>query len=107
MIDAPIVALAQALGAALEERGLRIVTAESCTGGLVAGAIGISALGYVTDVTAKTRSETVPMTVLAIAGALAWLPWLVTGALFVAWQYAGMILSARIESSLVQGREDP
>jgi nicotinamide-nucleotide amidase len=39
MIDAPIVALAQALGASLKGRGLRIATAESCTGGLVAGAI--------------------------------------------------------------------
>ena len=75
--------------------------------GLVAGALGVSAVSYVTD--AKTRSrnpDTAAMTVLAVSAATAWLPWLVTGALFVAWQYAGMILSARIESSLVPGPND-
>jgi len=38
MNDAPL-ALATALGAALRRRGLTVATAESCTGGLVAGAI--------------------------------------------------------------------
>lgn len=74
--------------------------------GLIAGAVGISAIGYVTDVKTKTRSETVPMTILAIAGSLAWLPWLVTGIAFVAWQFLKMLVSTRLESSLVPDPKD-
>lgn len=39
MIDEQILALAQTLGAAALARRIRIATAESCTGGLIAGAI--------------------------------------------------------------------
>lgn len=38
-MSARTLALAAALGGALESRGLKVATAESCTGGLVAGAI--------------------------------------------------------------------
>lgn len=38
-MSARTLALAAALGRALESRGLKVATAESCTGGLVAGAI--------------------------------------------------------------------
>ncbi|APF37526.1 amidohydrolase, PncC family [Chelatococcus sambhunathii] len=39
MIDGAILAQAEALLAACRQRGLKIATAESCTGGLVAGAL--------------------------------------------------------------------
>ena len=39
MLDEPVVALAEAVGRAALGRGIRIATAESCTGGLIAGAI--------------------------------------------------------------------
>ena len=73
-----IASLAQALGTLLGARGLRVVTAESCTGGLLAGAItsvaGSSAFfdeGYVTySNAAKTRLLGVPEAVLAAHGAV-------------------------------------
>ena len=75
--------------------------------GLIGGAIGVSALGYATDVRRKTRDrDAVAMTVLAIAGAIAWLPWLATGIVFVAWQFAKTLLSTKLESSLVPGPND-
>jgi len=39
VIDGELEDLARALGTALQRRGLRLATAESCTGGLIAGAV--------------------------------------------------------------------
>lgn len=78
MSDARIDALATQLGALLAARKLRVTTAESCTGGLVAGAItaiaGSSAwfdVGYVTYANAFKRSVLgVPGDVLREHGAV-------------------------------------
>lgn len=75
--------------------------------GLIAGAIGISALGYVTDAKTRSRnSDTGAMTVLAVSASAAWLPWLVTGIAFVAWQFLKILVSTRLESSLVPDPKD-
>src|SRR5689334_23898960 len=64
MIDEPVVALAEAVGRAALARGVRIATAESCTGGLIAGAISAVAgssdwfeCGFVTYSNAAKRRE--------------------------------------------------
>ena len=70
--------LALALGAALRERRLRVATAESCTGGLVAGAITSVAgssdwfeRGFVTySNDAKTEMLGVPAEAIAAHGAV-------------------------------------
>lgn len=74
----PELALAAALGAALQARGLRCATAESCTGGLVAGAItaiggssGWFERGFVTYTNeAKHEMLGVPVDVLEAHGAV-------------------------------------
>lgn len=74
----PELALAAALGAALQTRGLRCATAESCTGGLVAGAItaiagssGWFERGFVTYTNdAKHEMLGVPVDVLEAHGAV-------------------------------------
>ena len=79
MNDARCEALAGELGALLLARGLRVTTAESCTGGLVAGAItsvaGSSAwfdVGYVSYADAAKRALLgVPASLLAAHGAVA------------------------------------
>ena len=76
--DPEIDALAERLGRALAARGLTVTTAESCTGGLIAGAItsvaGSSAWfseGYVTYANAaKRRLVGVPATTLEAHGAV-------------------------------------
>jgi nicotinamide-nucleotide amidase len=78
MIDAKLAALAAELGQRLQARGWTCTTAESCTGGLVAGAItaiaGSSAWfgrGYVTySNDAKHEELGVPSEVLAAQGAV-------------------------------------
>ncbi|MFB0965337.1 MAG: hypothetical protein QMC36_06740 [Patescibacteria group bacterium] len=75
--------------------------------GLVAGALGISAISHVNDAKRKIRNfDTAAMTVLAVSAAMAWLPWLATVAAFVAWQFISSLLATRIESSLVRGQKD-
>jgi len=77
-IDADLYALAERLGGALLARRQRVATAESCTGGLVAGAItavaGSSAWferGFVTYTNeAKTELLGVPAATLATFGAV-------------------------------------
>ncbi len=76
--DDRLLALAEALGKALAARGWRIATAESCTGGLVAGAItaiaGSSAWfdrGFVTYTNdSKIEALGVPATLIAREGAV-------------------------------------
>jgi nicotinamide-nucleotide amidase len=78
MSDALATALAAELGALLSARGWRVTTAESCTGGLVAGAItsvaGSSVWfdeGIVTySDEAKQRRLGVPADTLAVSGAV-------------------------------------
>lgn len=75
--------------------------------GLVAGAIGVSAIGYVLDARLKVRGfETAATSVFALSAAIAWLPWLATGAFFVAWQFLKILVSTRLESSLVPDPKD-
>ena len=77
-IDEDLYALATALGRAALERGVRIATAESCTGGLVAAAITAVAgssdwfdRGFVTySDAAKVDSLGVPSGTLARCGAV-------------------------------------
>ena len=77
-MDGAILSLAVAVGRALVDRGAMCATAESCTGGLVAGAItdipGSSAWfdrGFVTYTNdAKTEMLDVPAAVLAVHGAV-------------------------------------
>jgi nicotinamide-nucleotide amidase len=77
-MDGTILSLAVAVGRALVDRGAMCATAESCTGGLVAGAItdipGSSAWfdrGFVTYTNeAKTEMLAVPAEVLAVHGAV-------------------------------------
>lgn len=76
--DDRLLSLAEALGTALAARGWRIATAESCTGGLVAGAItaiaGSSAWfdrGFVTYTNdSKIEALGVPATLIAREGAV-------------------------------------
>ena len=76
--DDRLLRLAEALGTALAARGWRIATAESCTGGLVAGAItaiaGSSAWfdrGFVTYTNdSKIEALGVPATLIAREGAV-------------------------------------
>jgi PncC family amidohydrolase len=78
MVDGDLTALVQALGAALERRGLTLATAESCTGGGVASAItdipGVSSfylggiVSYANEV--KHALLDVPEGVLAAYGAV-------------------------------------
>jgi len=76
--DARLCALADALGKALAPRGWRVATAESCTGGLIAGAItaiaGSSAWfdrGFVTYTNeAKVEALGVPVALIAREGAV-------------------------------------
>ena len=78
MIDEEILALAQALGRVALARGIRIAAAESCTGGLVAGAITAVAgssdwfeCGYVTySNAAKSRDLGVSTATLEKFGAV-------------------------------------
>jgi nicotinamide-nucleotide amidase len=78
MNDALVAALSAELGTLLAARGWRVVTAESCTGGLVAGAITATAgssgwfdEGYVTYANrAKARLLGVPEALLAQHGAV-------------------------------------
>jgi nicotinamide-nucleotide amidase len=78
MIDAPLRALATATLAACRARGLTVVTAESCTGGLIAAALtaiaGSSDVvdgGFVTYANAaKTRVLGVPATLIERVGAV-------------------------------------
>lgn len=78
MRDADLTALARALGAACKRRGVRVATAESCTGGGVAEAItriaGSSAWfdrGFVTySNEAKQQQLDVPRDTLATHGAV-------------------------------------
>lgn len=75
--------------------------------GLVAGAIGVSTIGYVLDARLKVSGfETATTSILAVSAAVAWLPWLVTGIAFVAWQFLKILVSTRLESSLVQDPKD-
>ncbi len=78
MFDAALLARAEALVAAYAQAGLRIVTAESCTGGLVAGLLtavpGSSAVlerGFVTySNEAKAEAIGVPADLIAAHGAV-------------------------------------
>ncbi|HTS23765.1 MAG TPA: CinA family protein [Casimicrobiaceae bacterium] len=78
MIDDALVALAEALGRAALARDVRIATAESCTGGLIAGAITAVAgssdwfeCGFVTySNEAKRRDLGVPEATLERFGAV-------------------------------------
>lgn len=78
MNDSLVTALSAELGALLVARGLRVTAAESCTGGLVAGAItataGSSAWFDESFVTysnaAKSRELGVPQALLATHGAV-------------------------------------
>lgn len=78
MLDAALLARAEALVAAYTRAGLRIATAESCTGGLVAGLLtavpGSSAVlerGFVTySNEAKTEAIGVPAALVARHGAV-------------------------------------
>ena len=78
MLDEDILARAQAVLAACRSRGLTVATAESCTGGLVAGALTAIAgssdvveCGYVTySNAAKTNMLGVPAGLIASVGAV-------------------------------------
>lgn len=78
MIDAALLAEAEALLALYRARGLRIVTAESCTGGLVAatltaiaGSSDVVERGFVTySNEAKTELLGVPAGLIAAVGAV-------------------------------------
>jgi nicotinamide-nucleotide amidase len=78
MIDEELLTLAQALGGAAKARGARVATAESCTGGLIAGAITAVAgssdwfeCGFVTySNAAKVRDLGVSPATLARSGAV-------------------------------------
>ncbi len=78
MIDCRLTSLAAELGALLRERGSRVTTAESCTGGLVAGAITAIAgssdwfeFGFVAYANrAKTTLLDVPAALLSDFGAV-------------------------------------
>jgi nicotinamide-nucleotide amidase len=78
MIDAALLAKAEALLALYRARGLRIVTAESCTGGLIAatltaiaGSSDVVERGFVTySNEAKTDLLGVPAGLIAAAGAV-------------------------------------
>lgn len=78
MIDESLVALAEAVGRAALARGLRVATAESCTGGLISGAITAVAgssdwfeCGFVTySNAAKVRDLGVPPQTIGRFGAV-------------------------------------
>ena len=78
MLDPDLIALAKTVIDRLENAGLMIVTAESCTGGLIAGALtsvpGSSAVvhgGFVTySNAAKTAMVGVPAALIAARGAV-------------------------------------
>ena len=78
MLDEDILARAQAVLTACRSRGLTVATAESCTGGLVAGALTAIAgssdvveCGYVTySNAAKTNMLGVPAGLIASVGAV-------------------------------------
>ena len=78
MVDAELMALAARVGAGLHARRLTLATAESCTGGLIAGAVTAIAgssdwfdRGFVTySYAAKTDLLGVPATMLLEAGAV-------------------------------------
>jgi len=78
MNDSLLIALSAELGALLVARGWRVTAAESCTGGLVAGAITATAgssswfdVGYVTYADAAKREVLgVPATTLEAFGAV-------------------------------------
>ncbi|MBK7472307.1 MAG: CinA family protein [Betaproteobacteria bacterium] len=78
MVDAELMDLAARVGAGLKARRLSLATAESCTGGLIAGAVTAIAgssdwfdRGFVTySYAAKTDLLGVPATMLLEAGAV-------------------------------------
>ncbi len=78
MIDADILALAEQVLAACRAAGLRVATAESCTGGLIAGALTAIACssdvvecGYVTySNAAKSDMLGVPAVLIDMVGAV-------------------------------------
>ena len=78
MIDAALLSEAEALLARYRTRGLRLVTAESCTGGLIAatlttiaGSSDVVERGFVTySNEAKTEMLGVPAALIASAGAV-------------------------------------
>lgn len=71
--------------------------------GLIAGAIGISVLGYVFDAREKARGfETKTVLVLGMATSVAWLPWIVSGLAVMGWNLIKAFASTRLETSLFQ-----
>lgn len=69
--------------------------------GLIAGAIGITVLGYVFDAREKVRGfETKTVLVLGMAASVAWLPWIVSGLAVVGLAQIRQITSVKLETSL-------